>query len=236
MATFIQAGILFLLMCWEWCIVQACKHNEHKVQCYHHQGVPGNLCPGVERWPCSGTRKRCACVPETYQRWDAYCVPYRDCVFRTHKPEELLRIDEDLVMVGTTTTIFDQKILRCFVSSLVEPVYYNYHRYVKYQRLVNGKWEHKMFDLRFYTEYHGEKLLAEEEHDALPYGIGGFPVLHADKDCMILSRLPPNGQKTQCTYWVRKSAVGNRNWKCDFIFDAFCRAQAIVVKDMRDCQ
>ncbi|XP_075554913.1 uncharacterized protein LOC142587636 isoform X2 [Dermacentor variabilis] len=162
MATFIQAGILFLLMCWEWCIVQACKHNEHKVQCYHHQGVPGNLCPGVERWPCSGTRKRCACVPETYQRWDAYCVPYRDCVFRTHKPEELLRIDEDLVMVGTTTTIFDQKILRCFVSSLVEPVYYNYHRYVKYQRLVNGKWEHKMFDLRFYTEYHGEKLLAEE--------------------------------------------------------------------------
>ncbi|XP_075554914.1 uncharacterized protein LOC142587636 isoform X3 [Dermacentor variabilis] len=137
MATFIQAGILFLLMCWEWCIVQACKHNEHKVQCYHHQGVPGNLCPGVERWPCSGTRKRCACVPETYQRWDAYCVPYRDCVFRTHKPEELLRIDEDLVMVGTTTTIFDQKILRCFVSSLVEPVYYNYHRYVKYQRLVN---------------------------------------------------------------------------------------------------
>ncbi|XP_050037324.2 uncharacterized protein [Dermacentor andersoni] len=139
-------------------------------------------------------------------------------------------------MVGTTTTIFDQNTFRCFVSSLVEPVYYNYHRYVKYQRLVNGKWEHRQFDLRLYVEYHGEKLLADEEQDALPYGIDGFPVLHADRDCLILSRLPPQGKKTQCTYWVRKSAVGNRNWKCDFIFDAFCRSQAIVVKDMAACQ
>ncbi|XP_075553838.1 uncharacterized protein LOC142586852 [Dermacentor variabilis] len=236
MGKFTQAGILFLLMCLEWCIVQACKHNEHKVHCYHHVGVPGDMCPGVERWPCSGTRKRCACVPGTFQRWDAYCVPYRDCVFRSRKPEELLSLEEDLVMVGTSTTIFDQNTLKCFVSSRVEPVYYNYHRLVKYQALVNGKWQHRAFDIRFFIEGIGERLLAEEENDALPYGIYGFPVLHADKDCIILSRMPPYGNKTLCTYWVRRSAVGNLNWKCNFIFDAFCRSQAIVVKNMKSCE
>ncbi|XP_037576023.2 uncharacterized protein LOC119458265 [Dermacentor silvarum] len=207
MATFIQAGIVFLVLCWKWCIVQACKHNEHKVKCYHDVGVPGDLCPGVQRWPCSGTKKRCACVQGTSQRWDGYCVPHRDCVFRTHQPDKLLSLNEDLVMVGTSTTIFNQNTLRCFVSSLVEPVYYNYHRLVKYQILVKGKWEHRQYDLKMITEYYGERLIAEEVFDLLPYGMDGFPVLHADQDCIILSRLPPLGNKTECTYWVRKSVV-----------------------------
>lgn len=174
-------------------------------------------------------RKRCACVKGTFQRWDGHCVPYRDCVVRTYNPEKLLSLDEELVMVGVSTSIFDQNTFKCFMSPRVEPVYYNFHRLVNYEKRVGGKWQKMKFDLRMITEYHGERIIAEEASDSLPYGIDGFPVLHASEDCIILSRLPPDGKKTECTYWVRRSVVGNRNWRCDFIFDAFCRWQAIVV-------
>ncbi|KAL1443672.1 hypothetical protein MTO96_045892, partial [Rhipicephalus appendiculatus] len=162
MTGFIEAGTLLILMCSEWCVIQACKHNEHKVKCYHHIGVPGRLCPGVERWPCSGTRKRCACVDGTAQRWDGYCVPYRDCVFRTHKPDKLLSLAEDLVMVGLSTTIFDQNTLKCFVSKQIEPVYYNYHRSVNYQVNVQGRWQNRSYELKMITEYYGERIIAED--------------------------------------------------------------------------
>ncbi|XP_037499954.1 uncharacterized protein LOC119373967 [Rhipicephalus sanguineus] len=236
MTRFIEAGTFLMLMCSEWCIIQACKHNEHKVKCYRHIGVPGRLCPGVERWPCSGTRKRCACVDGTAQRWDSYCVPYRDCVFRTHNPEKLLSLKEDLVMVGTSTTIFNQGALKCFVSKQMEPVYYNYHRSVNYKAKVGGRWEDRAYDLKMITENYGEKIIAEEVQDRLPYGMDCFPVLHADELCIILARLLPEGKKAECTYWVRRSHVENRNWKCDFIFDEFCRNQAIVVHKRDECK
>ncbi|KAL1467434.1 hypothetical protein MTO96_042183 [Rhipicephalus appendiculatus] len=231
MTRLIEAGVLFLLTYCQWCIIEACKHNEHKVKCFHHEGVPGGLCPGVERWPCSGTRKRCACIPGTFQRWDAYCVPYRDCVFRTHKPEQLLSLNEDLVMVGTSTTIFNQNTLKCFVSKLKGPVHYNYHRSVTYK----DNWVNREYDIRIVTEYYGERIVTEDAQDRLPYGMDGFPVIHADLNCMLLGRLLPEGQKSECTYWVRRSHVENRDWKCDFMFDEFCRNQAIVVRKRNEC-
>ncbi|KAL1445558.1 hypothetical protein MTO96_006655 [Rhipicephalus appendiculatus] len=109
------------------------------------------------------------------ERWDGYCVPYRDCVFRTHKPDKLLSLNEDLVMVGTSTTIFDQNTLKCFVSKQIEPVYYNYHRSVNYQVYAEGRWQNRSYELKMITEYYGERIIAEDEYDRLPYGIDGFP-------------------------------------------------------------
>ncbi|XP_054928546.1 uncharacterized protein [Dermacentor andersoni] len=229
MTTFIQTSVIFLLICGEWCIVQGCKHDEHKVPCDRNVGVPGDLCPGVKRWECTGLRKRCACVKGTFQRWDGHCVPYRDCVFRTFYPDKLLSVAEDLIMVGLSTSIFDQRDFKCFISPRAKPVHYSYHRLVKYEKLVAYQWKKMEFDLRMISEYDGERVLAEEASDLLPYGMDGFPVLHASDDCIILARLPPLGKLTECTYWVRRSVVGNRNWRCDFIFDAFCKRPAIVV-------
>ncbi|XP_075555785.1 uncharacterized protein LOC142588166 [Dermacentor variabilis] len=151
----------------------------------------------------------------------------------------LLSLDEDLVMVGLSTSIFEKDTLKCFVSTLVKPTKHKFHRLVKYKQEVGSNWLKKQFDLRFYTSKHyGEKLLVKDAWDSLPYAMDRFSSLHASKDCIILGKMPPYGQKTECTYWVRRSVVGSRNWQCDFIFDAFCKSQAIVVnkKNIDTCK
>ncbi|XP_054928536.1 uncharacterized protein [Dermacentor andersoni] len=230
MTTFNQASIIFLLMCVERCIAKACSQNKHVVDCPSSGLVPGGFCPGMNPPACERPEKVCVCMSGYFQRWDGACVPYRDCVFRAFNPEKLLSLDEDLVMVGLSTSIFEKGTLKCFVSTLVKPIKHKFHRLVTYKKEVGSNWLKMHFDLRFYTSSHyGEKLLVKDAWKSLPYGMERFSSLHATKDCIILGKMPPYGQKTECTYWVRRSVVGNRNWQCDFIFDAFCKFQAIVV-------
>ncbi|XP_054928539.1 uncharacterized protein [Dermacentor andersoni] len=230
MTTFNQARIIFFLICAEWCIVQACKSNQYMYWCKRNNHILGALCPGVERRLCDKTKFWCACENGTAWTWDVRCVPYRDCVSRAFNPEKLLSQNEDLIMVGLSTSIFDQNTFKCIVSSLVTNKKNNFHRRVQYQKKVGHRWEKRQFDLTFYTsDQHRERLLVENEWESLPYGIEDFPTLHASEDCIILGKMPPYGEKTECTYWVRKSVVGNRKWSCDFMFDEFCKSQAIVV-------
>ncbi|XP_075556633.1 uncharacterized protein LOC142588699 [Dermacentor variabilis] len=162
MVTFIQASVIFLLMCGELGIVQGCKHDEYEVRCDIKVGVPGDLCPGVTRWPCHYGHRRCACVKGTFQRWDAHCVPKRDCVIRAFDPGNLLGVQEDLIMVGLSTTIFDIKALKCFISPRAKPVHYSYHRLVNYQKFVGGKWQKMYFDLGITLQHYGERVMVEE--------------------------------------------------------------------------
>ncbi|XP_054928531.1 uncharacterized protein [Dermacentor andersoni] len=232
MATFSQASIIFLLMCVERCLAQACSQNQNKhlVGCQSGGHVPGGFCPGMKPPACERSKTVCACVRGYFQRWDGHCVRYRDCVFRTFEPNKFLSLEEDLVMVGLSTSIFENGTLKCFVSSLGEPIKHSFHRLVKYEKKAGRNWEKKHFDLRFYTSNHyGEKLLVRDAWASLPYGMERFSSVHTDDDCMILGKRPPYGKKTECTYWVPKSAVGNRKWICDFIFNEFCKSQAIVV-------
>ncbi|XP_054928540.1 uncharacterized protein [Dermacentor andersoni] len=238
MTTFNQARIIFLLICAEWCIVQACRTTEYMFWCHRNDYIPGVMCPGVQPWQCEKSKFRCACKEGTAQRWDAYCVPYRDCVFRAFYPEKLLMLDEDLIMVGLSTSIFEKDTLKCFVSSPFRRGSHKFHRLVKYKKKVGNQWQDMQFDLNLYTSVHyGETLLVKDAWTSLPYGIEDFPSLHADEDCIILGKMPPYGQKTECTYWVRRSVVGNRNWRCDFLFDNFCKSQAIVIneKNLNQC-
>ncbi|XP_070378109.1 uncharacterized protein [Dermacentor albipictus] len=74
------------------------------------------------------------------------------------------------------------------------------------------------FDLRMISEYDGERVLAEEELDLLPYGMDGFPVLHASDDCIILAKLPPLGTSATASppYLVSlPQGVLARNGSCD---------------------
>ncbi|XP_065285102.1 uncharacterized protein [Dermacentor albipictus] len=229
MTTFNQASIILLLMCVERCIAQECSKNKHLVDCPSGGHVPGGLCPGMKSPACGRKKTVCACMSGYFHRWDGHCVHYRDCVFRTFEPGKLLNQKEDLIMVGLSTSIFEKGTLKCFVSTLAKPIKHEFHRLVKYKEVGSNLLKKKL-DLRFYTSKHyGEKLLVKDAWASLPYGMQRFSSLHANEDCMILGKMPPYGKKTECTYWVRESDVGNRKWTCDFIFDEFCKSQAIVV-------
>ncbi|KAK8775473.1 hypothetical protein V5799_031181 [Amblyomma americanum] len=118
-----------------------CGPNKDKMKCYHHEGVPGRLCPGVKPLPCSGTQKRCACVAGTAWTWDEYCVPYRDCVSRSHNPNVLVHSKEELVLVGISKGVIDLQQRKCIRSTFVTTRGAGISRMIHYdERKMDNAW------------------------------------------------------------------------------------------------
>ncbi|KAH6925139.1 hypothetical protein HPB50_001361 [Hyalomma asiaticum] len=61
-------------------MVQDPRTTERIIECPDDEKIPGGLCPGVQPSKCKAGTLRCSCIEGTSERWDAYCVPHRDCV------------------------------------------------------------------------------------------------------------------------------------------------------------
>lgn len=206
MQSFIEAGKLFILICCEWCMIQACKTNERLVECYRATMIPGDLCPGVQRWGCEGRNQRCRCIEGTFQRWDAHCVQYRDCVFRAFDLDKLFGQQEELVMVGVTTTLFQQNLYKCFVTKKVDTEHHGYRRLVKYKELIRGRWETRQEKIKITVQKNGKEeitLLVRDRPRSL--------LLHANEHCVILGAYyPPYGPAVLSTgRRVKDCGMGN---------------------------
>uniref|UniRef100_A0A023G6V6 Putative secreted protein n=1 Tax=Amblyomma triste TaxID=251400 RepID=A0A023G6V6_AMBTT len=223
-------------------LTEACKKNEHKVQCYHHIGVPGRLCPGVSRWPCSGTKKRCACKDGFAQDSGGSCIHPQQCVSRSHDPAPLLKTQDDVLMVGITGGVIDEAKVKCIKSKFVTSLPgVGYPRVIQYDLYKNKTWKVKLIRVLLRVLRHGWNIgVWEENHkftDLVPqnargrllYGMNLYPVLHANHYCIILGELPYHGGRANCTYWVRNTTINSRHWSCDYIFDEYCRAPRIVL-------
>ncbi|KAK8777940.1 hypothetical protein V5799_020718 [Amblyomma americanum] len=109
---------------------------------------------------------------------------------------------------------------------------------VKYPEVIILTWRVRV---RITVQESGWRLHLHDENNKVPpkitlpklgqlsYSTQGYPVLHASETCIILAPLPRLGEKAQCTYWVPRSKIDNRDWRCDFIFDEFCNAQRIIL-------
>lgn len=223
------------------CVSSICdecwRANEWKVICYDYN-VPEDLCPGVPATYCKKKNRRCVCgcVTGTFRRMDWECVPYRECEHRIMEPMLLLTSDEDLIMVGVSGDMYRWAPVSCFKSQFIAYKNQTLRRTIQYE---SGRYGRLQSNVTLEVEMHKGGKAADikiNPGEKPPLHVNPkYEILYATKHCIIFGTMPQPKLRTYCTYWVKKSAVKNRNWACDFILNHYCRSPEIVIKDTEAC-
>ncbi|XP_037525363.1 uncharacterized protein LOC119402285 [Rhipicephalus sanguineus] len=250
----LRFGVVMALLYPESLAVLFCAQpHDRRYYCHWAGQDYANVCPQMGPKRCKERGELICICQDGYwrRRYDRQCGRWRDCAKREIKHLLLVCVRETLYLVGASESIVDPKKFKCFNSTITEMYGKGCIRNFNFlektgAKSVTKKNEETTWSRRNYTLYLKPVMWRRQitiqlnamGSEYLPYYVEHYyPILHANSKCIITGLLPPDQQKTDCTYWVTENDITKRNADCDWIFQNYCNSPNIIFNSTRlaDC-